>query len=247
MTALVALDDLTLGYDRHPAVHHLAGTIAEGELLAVVGPNGGGKSTLLKGIMGELKPMGGRLERRIPRREIAYMPQRAMLDTDFPISVADVIATGLWRRCGAWRRVGRRGRERVAEALGRVGLSGFERRSIGTLSRGQLQRALFARLIVQDARLALLDEPFTAVDPATTVQLLQLVREMNRAGTAFVAVLHDLDQVRDHFTATLLLAREAVAWGPTVDVLGRDNLDAARRLSEAWDEDAARCLWERAA
>jgi len=245
---LVTLDNVTLGYERHPAVHHLGGAIERGAMLAVVGPNGGGKSTLIAGLAGQMRPMQGSVDLHgLARRGIAVMPQRTMVHEDFPISVLEVVTSGLWRRIGPWGRIGSDLRARIDVALARVHLAGFERRAVATLSRGQLQRVLFARMLLQDAPLVLLDEPFTAVDSATTHHMLRLIHEINEAGTTVVAVLHDLDQVRSHFSQTLLLARHAIAWGPTGEVLGRDNLEAAQRLSEAWDEDAARCLWEDAA
>ncbi|TGE01956.1 zinc ABC transporter ATP-binding protein AztA [Methylobacterium nonmethylotrophicum] len=232
---------LTLGYARHPAVHHLDGTIAPGSLTAVVGPNGAGKSTLLKGIIGEIAPLEGEVLRPgLSRRDIAYLPQAAEIDRSFPIGVFDLVAMGLWRRVGPWRSL-KAHRGAVEAALAAVGLTGFERRPIGTLSGGQLRRALFARVLLQDARVILLDEPFAAIDARTTDELLGLVHGWHAEGRTVVAVLHDLDQVGRHFPATLLLAREAVAWGATPEVLTADNLRRARRLCEAWDEEAPVC------
>ncbi len=122
-----------------------------------------------------------------------------------------------------------------------MGLAGFERRPIGALSAGQFQRVLFARMLLQDARLILLDEPFTAIDARTTADLLEVVRRWHGERRTVVAVLHDLDQVRAHFPETLLLAREPVAWGPTGEALGPANLLRARAMAEAWDDDAPEC------
>lgn len=236
----IALHGLTLGYDRHPAVHHLDGTIPQGDLLALVGPNGAGKSTLLKGIVGEIPCLEGRIGRPEGKGAVAYLPQAAEIDRSFPLSVLDLVAMGLWHRLGPWRSA-RPHRPRLLDALAAVGLGGFEDRLIGTLSGGQFQRALFARLIVQDARILLLDEPFTGVDGRTTADLLALIGSWHDQGRTIVAALHDLGQVRGHFPQTLLLAREAVAWGPTGAVLTPQNLARAQSLSEAWDEDAAVC------
>lgn len=236
----ITLHGLTLGYDRHPAVHHLDGVIPPGALLALVGPNGAGKSTLLKGIVGEIPCLEGRIARPGLDEAIAYLPQAAEIDRSFPLSVLDLVAMGLWRRLGPWRST-RRHRATLLDALAAVGLAGFETRLIGTLSGGQFQRALFARLIVQEARVLLLDEPFTGVDGRTTADLLALVRAWHGQGRTIVAALHDLGQVRSHFPHTLLLAREGVAWGPTERVLTPQNLARAQSLSEAWDEDAAVC------
>ncbi|MCP1561501.1 UNVERIFIED_ORG: zinc/manganese transport system ATP-binding protein [Methylobacterium sp. SuP10 SLI 274] len=236
----IRFQGLTLGYDRHPAVHHLDGTIAPGDLLAVVGPNGAGKSTLLKGIVGEIRPLDGSVEAGPRSGAIAYLPQAAEIDRSFPLSVLDLVAMGLWRPLGAWRSLIRQ-RSRLVEALAAVGLNGFEDRPIGTLSGGQFQRALFARLILQDARIILLDEPFTGIDERTTADLLTLIRGWHREGRTVVAALHDLAQVRAHFASTLVLARRPIAWGPTREVLTPPVLARALRLSEAWDEAAAIC------
>jgi zinc/manganese transport system ATP-binding protein len=238
----LVFDDLTLGYDRHPAVHHLRGEVAAGSLLAVVGPNGAGKSTLLKGIAGVLPPLAGRILRDgLDRRDIAYLPQLAEIDRSFPISVRDFVAMGLWRRLGPFGGFGRAERARVDEALAAVGLAGFGGRVIGSLSGGQLQRILFARLLLQDARLILLDEPFTAIDTKTARDLLELVARWHGEGRTVLAVLHDLDLVRERFPEALLLAREPVAWGPTAVALGAANLLRARRMCEAFAEGGAVC------
>ncbi len=240
---ILHFDNLTLGYDRHPAVHHLDYAIRAGALVAVVGPNGAGKSTLLKGIIGSLAPLGGEIRMTgIEASEIAYLPQQADIDRSFPISVFDMVAMGLWRQTGAFRRFGREGDSKVGEALDIVGLGGFEKRPIGTLSGGQMQRSLFARLLLQDVRLILLDEPFTAIDSATVRDLKGLIRRWHGERRTVIAVLHDLDQVRTDFPQTLLLAREQVAAGPTENVLTPANLDQARRLTEAFDEEAAVCV-----
>jgi zinc/manganese transport system ATP-binding protein len=240
--AALVFRDLTLGYDRRPAVHHLTGTVWAGDLLALVGPNGAGKSTLLGGIVGRAALLGGAIDRCGHEiAGIAYLPQRAEIDTAFPISVRDFVAMGAWRRLGPWRRAGREETERVAAALAQVSLTGFEERPIGTLSGGQFQRVLFARTIVQDCRLILLDEPFAAVDERTTGDLLRVVVGWQGEGRTVVAALHDLAQVRAAFPTTLLLAREPVAWGPTPEVLAPDNWARSRSLVEAWARDAEHC------
>ena len=238
----LTFENLTLGYDRHPAVHHLQGQVPEGSLLAVVGPNGAGKSTLLKGIAGVLRPLEGRICRGgIDRRDMAYLPQLAEIDHSFPITVRDFVAMGLWRALGPFRGAGTADRSSVDAALAGVGLPGFQGRAIGSLSGGQLQRLLFARLLLQNARLILLDEPFTAIDARTARDLLDLVGRWHGEGRTVVAVLHDLDLVRERFPQTLLLAREPVAWGPTGDALAAANLLRARRMCEVFDEAGAVC------
>lgn len=235
----VTIRDLTLGYDRHPAVHHLDLDLATGSLTAVVGPNGAGKSTLMKGLTGELAPLEGRIDRGVAR--LAYLPQLSEVDRSFPVAVGAFVAMGLWHRIGAFGRVGGTDAARVAEALSAVGLTGFERRPIAALSGGQVQRVMFARLLLQDAELILLDEPFTALDARTVADLLAVVQRWHGEGRTVLAVLHDLDLVRRHFPETLLLAREKVAHGPTDKVLTAENLFRARQMSEGFDRKAAVC------
>jgi zinc/manganese transport system ATP-binding protein len=242
MAAQLIFRDLTLGYDRHPAVHHLTGEVATGALLAVVGPNGAGKSTLFRGIVGLLKPLAGSIATPgLDARAIAYLPQIADIDRSFPISVIDFVSTGLWRTTGIFGGINKAARERIAQAIAAVGLTGFENRGIGTLSGGQMQRLLFARVLLQDARVIVLDEPFNAMDAKTSADLLRLVAHWHAEGRTVLAALHDMEMVRAHFPQTLLLAREPVAWGATADVLTSENLLAARRMCEAFDEAASPC------
>jgi len=243
MNAQLRFQDLTLGYDRHPAVHHLSGEIAAGSLTAVVGPNGAGKSTLFKGIVGVIKPLSGTVERNgVLPQEIAYLPQIAEIDRTFPISVYDMVSMGLWRGKGLFGGIGSKDRDTVESAISAVGLTGFEPRPIGTLSGGQMQRMLFARLLLQDARVIVLDEPFNAIDAKTSADLLALVRRWHSEQRTVLAAMHDLEMVKVNFPETLLLAREPVAWGATADVLTPENMLKARRMCEAFDEQAEACV-----
>jgi zinc/manganese transport system ATP-binding protein len=245
MTEQLRFRNLTLGYDRHPAVHHLDGAVRQGSLTAVVGPNGAGKSTLFKGVVGVIKPLAGRIEHHGVRPEdIAYLPQTAEIARTCPINVSDMVAKGLWRRKGLFGGVAARDRDTVEAAIAAVGLTGFEPRPIGTLSGGQMQRMLFARLLLQDARVIVLDEPFNAIDAKTCADLLALVRRWHSEQRTVLAALHDLDVVKANFPEALLLAREPVAWGATADVLTADNMQKARRMCEAFDEQAQACVAE---
>ncbi len=248
MSATIRFDDVTVGYRRHPAIHHVTATLTAGSLTAVVGPNGAGKSTLLKAAVGLLKPMAGTISvGGCRRRDIAYLPQQADVDRSFPIAVFDFVAMGLIGRRGLFGGFRRVDDEAVAGALAAVGLAGFEARTLETLSGGQMQRVLFARLALQDAPLVLLDEPFTAIDERTTADLMDLVLRWHREGRTILAVLHDVDLVRARFPNTLLIARRLVAAGPTADVLTPDNLAAARAMTEAWDDTAPVCQMHDAA
>jgi zinc/manganese transport system ATP-binding protein len=238
---MVRFDNLTVSYRQHPALHHICGQFATGSLTAVIGPNGSGKSTLLKSVMGLLKPSGGRVLVNTPRARIAYLPQMTEIDHSFPMPVRDCVLLGCWSALGAWGGVDADMLARADAAIHSVGLEGFEQRTVGSLSSGQFQRVLFARLLMQDADLILLDEPFNAMDSRTTAALLDLIKQWHAQGRTVIAVLHDDAQVRAHFDQTVLLARELVAWGDTAEVLTAPNLQRARALAEAWDDSADIC------
>jgi zinc/manganese transport system ATP-binding protein len=228
----LTVENLTVTHGRHPAVHHVSFALKPGGLMAVVGPNGAGKSSLLRAIAGLHSPAEGRIAGFAPG-EVALLPQQAMLDRAFPLSCRDAVLFGLWGESGAFRATPRP--ERVEAALDAVGLHGFARRPVGSLSAGQFQRVLFARLLLQDAPVILLDEPFNALDARTAADLLGVMRRW-----------HGEDLVRREFPETLLLAREAVAVGATETVLSAENRLRARMMSEAWAEGAAPCEREAA-
>mgnify|MGYP000117160099 CR=1 FL=1 len=239
---ILQFNNLTLGYDLHPAVHHLTLGVQRGALLALTGPNGAGKSTLLKGIMGQLRPLDGSVEcHDIRRNEIAYLPQLSQVDRRFPITVDELVSLGAWKQTGAFGRLKMQHKKKVGSALEQIGLAGFEKRLISTLSGGQMQRVLFARLLMQEANLILLDEPFTAIDSKTTEDLLEQVALWHQSGKTVIAVLHELNIIRGHFPETLLLSRQPIAYGPTETVLTDNNLSKARQLNEAFDEQAGLC------
>lgn len=234
MTApCIRLENASIAYARTLAVKNISGRFEAGSLTAIVGPNGAGKSTLLKGLMGDLKLQSGAIHLdALQPQDFGYLPQAAEIDRHFPLSVADTVMLGAWNRSGAFRGVSRQAAKRGQAALDAVGLAGFERQHIGSLSAGQFQRVLFARLLMQDAKVIVLDEPFTAIDAATTRDLLQIIHRWNADGRTIIAVLHDFDQVRSHFPQTLLMARETVSWGPTATAMTAENLEKAKTMAE---------------
>ena len=224
----VKLCNVSIDYGQQSAVRTLSGELARGALTAIVGANGAGKSSLLKAIVGLVPLQCGSIELGdLKRSDLAYLPQQSALDRSFPLCVGDVVALGDWRRSGWARAVLSPVRGRVEAALEAVGLPGFAGRTMEELSVGQFQRVLFARMWLQDAPVLLLDEPFAAVDEATTRALLSIMLAWGRQGRTVIAVLHDLRQVRDNFTHALMLAGEAVAWGPTPEVFTSANLELA--------------------
>ena len=172
----IKIQNLTVSYNFHPAVHHLSATINQGQWLAIVGPNGAGKSTLLNVLAGIITEYEGSIKGINPNN-VAYLPQQTKLDKDFPITVLELISTGLWQEIGFSGGLSDTQIERCMNALEAVGLDGFENRQINTLSGGQLQRSLFARVLMQDQQVILLDEPFNAIDTKTLTDLTLVIKE----------------------------------------------------------------------
>ena len=188
--------------------------VTAGEAVAIIGANGAGKSTLLAAIAGVVRLAGG-MVKCAARQRLAHLPQLAAIDLDYPLTVSELITLGGWREFGPFRSPGTALRARVAEVAETVGLAGRLARPIGEISVGELQRALFARLMLQDAAVILLDEPFAAVDAQTMSVLLDQVTRWHQEGRTVIAVLHDLELVQARFPSTLVLARRCVAWGAT--------------------------------
>jgi zinc/manganese transport system ATP-binding protein len=226
---LIRLEQLTLRRGGRDVVRDLSGSFAPGSLTAVAGANGVGKTTLLLAMCGLLPVASGRIERAgMNGQSIALLPQERRLDRSFPITCRDVVALGWTSRLGLFRRIGREHYGLADRALDSVGLDGLGDRSIGALSAGQFQRVLFARTIVRDAPVILLDEPFSAVDAATEADLMEIVRLWHRQGRTVVAVLHDLDLIRATFPQTLLLGAGTHLWGATNEVLTASAIRQAR-------------------
>jgi zinc/manganese transport system ATP-binding protein len=207
------------------ALDGITGRFEPGSLTAVVGPNGAGKSTLLNVLAGLTRPHRGEVVCAARgRNRIAYLQQQSDLDRDYPVTVSEIVSLGLWRHFGAFRAPAPAFAERIAEAVDTVGLTDLTARRIAELSVGQMRRAFFARLLLLDAEVILLDEPFAAIDTRTVEVLLTLMARWHEDRRTVIAVVHDLDQVRAHFPSTLILARTLIAWGETSSVLTDANL-----------------------
>lgn len=242
MIPAVRLDNLTVSYDRKPAVHHVTGTFEAGTLTAIAGPNGAGKSTLLKTLAGIIRADEGAVHISSNQLPVAYLPQTAEVQRDIPLTVLELVSSGFWNRTGAFGTIRKAEREAARSALQQVGLGGFENRSLASLSVGQFQRTMFARLILQNAPLILLDEPFAGVDALTMERLLELIQAWHREHRTIICVLHDLEMIRNSFTRCLLMARECIAWGPPRDVLRSDKLVRAGSFQGAWPAHVEPCL-----
>lgn len=219
-TPAIQFQDVALGYANHPVIKHLNAEIPDNALLALMGANGAGKSTLMKALTGELKPLQGSVRLNgFSHRDIAYLPQRASLEQSFPMNVRDCVAMGLWRQIGSFGFVSKSQQSLIDQALETVGLSDISENNLSSLSGGQMQRALFARLMLQDARVILLDEPFNAVDEQSIQDLMALVELWHRQGRTIMTVLHDQELVRHYFPETLCLADGHGIVGKTTEVL----------------------------
>jgi zinc/manganese transport system ATP-binding protein len=210
--AVITLQDVELRHRSRMVLSGLSGRFDSGSRTALIGANGSGKTTLLRAIAGLHPLAAGRIDwHDLHRTDIALLAQGSHLDRSFPITCRDVVALAS-TRLGPFRSIGRDRLAATRTALARVGLGDMEPRPIEALSAGQFQRVLFARTIVQDARLILLDEPFTAIDAATTQLLMSVIEDWHAQGRTVIAVLHDMDLVRCHFPHTLLLSNHAAQW-----------------------------------
>ncbi len=246
MSCAISCHSLTLRYGRHVAVEGLDAEFSTGSLTALIGPNGAGKSTLLNAVVSDERAAEGRIERRGDRRSLAYLSQQPRIDRSFPIDVEGLVAMGFWARRGAWRRLQPADHNELRRALDAVGLAAHGARPIASLSGGEFQRALFARIIVQDARLILLDEPFAAVDENTSIHLQDIILRWHREQRTVVVALHDLQIVRARFPGALWLDRIKLAHGPAEDVLReiervRDASGSLPRLHVHGEREARSC------
>jgi ABC-type Mn2+/Zn2+ transport system ATPase subunit len=220
--ALATADSLAVGYDGHPVLTGVSFDAQPGERIGVLGPNGGGKTTLFRAILGELAPLQGSVEVST-RAAIVAQTERSRLD--FPVTALDVAAMGTVARLPWWRRPGRAERAQALEALAAVGLDKHAQRSFGDLSGGQRQRVLIARALVQEARLLLMDEPFTGLDALAAERLEDLIQELTSAGRSVLIATHDVEQARA-WDRVLCLNRRQIAFGTPEEALTREALAA---------------------
>ena len=222
---------LTVSYGEKPAVFDIDASVPEGSMTAIIGPNGAGKSTLLKAVLGIVPRLSGEVSlfgRTLDeaRGRVAYVPQRASVDWDFPARVIDVVRMGLYREVGLLGRFGHKRDAFARECLDRVGMADFADRQIGRLSGGQQQRVFLARALAQRADLYLLDEPFAGVDAATERAIIDVLHALRAEGRTVVAVHHDLATVTNYFDRVLLVNVRAVAEGSVADTFTTANLQA---------------------
>jgi len=219
---LIEAGGLAVGYGGLPAVEGVSFSLREGERLALLGPNGGGKTTILRALLGELRPAAGSL--RVQAR-CGSVPQADRARLDYPVSALEVATMGALSRLPWWRRPSREDREAARGALARVGLAPLAGETFGELSGGQRQRVLIARALVQDARILLLDEPFSGLDRTAAEGLEELIAELAGEGRAVIVATHDLEQAR-RWDAVLCVNRRQIAVGEPAGALDREVLEA---------------------
>ena len=213
---LITLDSVGYAYGRYAALQDVSGQFKAGSLTAMAGPNGAGKSTLLKVIAGILRPQKGFVRVHADYLDkIGYLPQTSAIKRDYPITVMQVCATGLWSEIGSVKAIAKDVKARIRAALSDVGLEGFADREISALSGGQFQRLLFARLILQNPQIILLDEPFASVDAETTGRLMNILLAWHKEGRTIICVLHDLMLIRKYFPESFVLAGKCLGRGHT--------------------------------
>lgn len=226
------ISGLTVSYGGKPALFGVDLVTPPGAMMAIIGPNGAGKSTLIRAALGLVPRISGEVRffgqtLAAARHRVAYVPQRASVDWDFPATVLDVVMMGLYREIGFLRLAGARHRAKARDCLARVGMETFADRQIGQLSGGQQQRVFLARALAQGADLCILDEPFAGVDAATERAIVGVLQELNRQGRTVICVHHDLTTVRDYFSHVLIVNLRRIAAGPVVAAFTTDNLQAA--------------------
>lgn len=228
-SAPLAVRGMTVSYGDKPALFSVDAVFPAGAMSAIVGPNGAGKSTFLKAALGLIPMVSGEVRffgqpLSQARGRIAYVPQRASVDWDFPTTVLDVVLMGRYRSLGLLRRVSRADLALARAALARVGMEGFAERQIGQLSGGQQQRVFLARALAQEADLYLLDEPFAGVDAATERAIIEVLKSLKAEGRSVIAVHHDLSTVAPYFDHVFLVNVRAMAQGPVATTFSQDAL-----------------------
>jgi manganese/zinc/iron transport system ATP- binding protein len=222
---------LSVNYDRTPALWDVSLEISPGKLVGIIGPNGSGKTTFLKAALNLVKPLSGKIEFfGMPlskvRGRIAYVPQRETVDWDFPITVRDLVLMGCYGKLGLFRWAGNKERSAAEQCLESVGMASFADRQISQLSGGQQQRVFIARALLQDADVYFLDEPFAGIDGATETVIVSLLRQLIAQGKTIFVVHHDLDAVKEYFDTLIMLNMRLVACGAVDEVFHPGNLNA---------------------
>lgn len=229
VTAPLSIHDMTVAYDRRPVLWDVDFDAPEGKLIGIVGPNGSGKTTMIKAVLDLVPKASGRVliygkPYRRQRHLVGYVPQRETVDWEFPVNALDVVTMGRYGKIGWCRPVTKSHKAAAMESLDRLGMADYAHRQINRLSGGQQQRVFLARALAQEASLYLMDEPFVGVDAATEQAIMGLLQELRAAGKTALVVHHDLQTVPQYFDHVMLLNMRIVAAGPTAEVFTAENL-----------------------
>lgn len=224
MKQTIEVENLAVSYSGKKAIRDVSFSLHSGKLIGILGPNGAGKSTLVKGMLdlvpkdsGEVRIFGKTLNQM--RKEIAYIPQRADIDWDFPILVRDTVLLGTYPKLGLFKRPGKKEKEIAMESLAKVGMQDFADKQIGKLSGGQQQRVFVARSLAQQADIFFMDEPFVGVDINSEEIIIDILKELRDQGKTIFAIHHDLTKVADYFDEVILVNKKIIAAGPVKEVV----------------------------
>lgn len=229
---IIDVEDLILAYNENPVVWDADVEIMNNTRTAIIGPNGAGKSTFLKGILGLIEPLAGEVKimgksPKDARKHIAYIPQTASVNWDFPTNVLDVVLMGRYKSLGWIKRPGKKDMEIAKEALNKMGMYEYKNRQISELSGGQRQRVFLARAICSDAQIYFMDEPLAGVDMTTEKIIMDTIKDFQKNGKTIVAVHHDLNTIKEYFDHLVIINRRVIAYGSMDQAFTEENLQIA--------------------
>lgn len=235
MVEALSIQRLTVSYDDLTALRNINVQIQQGKLAGVIGPNGAGKSTLMKASLGLIPKDQGNIEVygkpvKQMRKNIAYVPQRNVIDWDFPINVLDTVLLGTYPKLGVFHRPKKADRKRAYECLEQVGLSDYRKSQIGELSGGQQQRVFLARALAQEAQLFFLDEPFVGIDASSEETIIQILKSLRDQGKTVVVIHHDLSKAEEYFDDLILINEKLIESGPVQKVLNPETITKAYKV-----------------
>lgn len=232
MTRKMTVENLHVSYYGREVLSDISFTFDSGKLIGIIGPNGAGKSTLMKAILGLIPKDRGTVtfngqQLQAVRKNIAYVPQRSLIDWDFPITVLDTVILGVFPKLGLFRRPKRTHKQIAYDCLEKVGMQNFSKRHISELSGGQQQRVFLARALAQDADYLFLDEPFVGIDVASEKMIINILKQLRDEGRSVFIVHHDLSKVNEYFNELVLINKSLIKFGTVEDVIDRDTITEA--------------------
>ncbi|MBF4499767.1 metal ABC transporter ATP-binding protein [Savagea sp. SN6] len=237
----IQVNNLSVSYYGNQILNKVSFNMESGRLIGIIGPNGAGKSTLMKGMLGLIPTDCGTVtidgkNVRSMRKAIAYVPQRATIDWDFPITVLETVVLGTYPSLGLFKRPGKKERAWAHECLEKVGMESYAHHQIGELSGGQQQRVFLARALAQQAEYFFLDEPFVGIDVTSEALIIGLLKELRDEGKTAFVVHHDLTKVKSYFDDLIIVNREIVGAGTVENVMQPETMKRAFKSQYSlWD------------